>query len=61
MTGRLPGRAAATGGAALVGPAMATYTAALICDTAVPAWHEAHREMPYLFAGSAAAPRAAWA
>ena len=33
---------------------MAAYTAALLCDTAVPAWHEAHREMPYVFAGSAA-------
>jgi DMSO reductase anchor subunit len=45
---------AATIGAGLLGPAIATYTAALICDTAVPAWHEAYREMPYLFAGSAA-------
>ena len=55
VTGGLPKTgAAATAGAALVGPAICTYTAALICDTAVPAWHEAHREMPYLFAGSAA-------
>ena len=55
VTGRLPKvGAAATAGAALVGPAICTYTAALICDTAVPAWHDAHREMPYLFAGSAA-------
>ncbi len=55
VTGRLPKTgAAATAGAALIGPAICTYTAALICDTAVPAWHEAHREMPYLFAGSAA-------
>jgi formate-dependent nitrite reductase membrane component NrfD len=55
VTGRLPKiGAAATAGAALVGPGICTYTAALICDTAVPAWHEAHREMPYLFAGSAA-------
>ncbi|WP_211370177.1 NrfD/PsrC family molybdoenzyme membrane anchor subunit [Nonomuraea turkmeniaca] len=56
LTGRLPrlGRAA-TIGAGLVGPAVATYTAALICDTAVPAWHEGYREMPFLFAGSAAA------
>ena len=29
-------------------------TAALLCDTAVPAWHEGYREMPYVFAGSAA-------
>jgi hypothetical protein len=27
----------------------------LLCDTAVPAWHEGYREMPFLFAGSAAA------
>jgi formate-dependent nitrite reductase membrane component NrfD len=55
VTGLLPcaGRAA-TIGAGLLGPAIATYTAALICDTAVPAWHEGHREMPYVFAGSAA-------
>jgi formate-dependent nitrite reductase membrane component NrfD len=55
MTGILPkaGRAA-TLGAAVLGPGIATYTAALICDTAVPAWHEGYREMPYVFAGSAA-------
>ena len=38
----------------LLGPAVATYTAALICDTAVPAWHAGYREMPFVFAGSAA-------
>jgi hypothetical protein len=27
----------------------------LLGDTAVPAWHEAHRELPFVFAGSAAA------
>jgi DMSO reductase anchor subunit len=55
VSGRLPAAgAAATAGATVLGPAVCTYTAALICDTAVPAWHEAHREMPYLFAGSAA-------
>ena len=55
VTGILPkaGRAA-TLGAAVLGPGIATYTAALICDTAVPAWHEGYREMPYVFAGSAA-------
>ena len=31
-----------------------TYTGTLICNTAVPAWHDAYREMPYVFAGSAA-------
>jgi DMSO reductase anchor subunit len=45
---------AASAGAAALGPAVCTYTAALICDTAVPAWHDGFREMPYLFAGSAA-------
>jgi formate-dependent nitrite reductase membrane component NrfD len=55
-TGRLPRVGlAATAAAAMIGPGVATYTAALLCDTAVPAWHGAHREMPYLFAGSAAA------
>lgn len=55
VTGRLPkAGAAATAAAALLGTGVATYTAALVCDTAVPAWHDGHREMPYLFAGSAA-------
>ncbi len=45
---------AATAAAAALGPGVCTYTAALICNTAVPAWHEGYREMPYLFAGSAA-------
>ncbi len=56
VTGRLPfvGRAAGLGAAAL-GPPLATYTAVLLCDTAVPAWHEAYREMPFWFAGSSAA------
>jgi Polysulphide reductase, NrfD len=55
VTGLLPkAGAAATLGAGLLGPAVATYTAALICDTAVPAWHAGYREMPYVFAGSAA-------
>jgi hypothetical protein len=54
VTGILPAAGAlATAGAGLLGPGIATYTAALLCDTAVPGWHEGHREMPYLFAGSA--------
>ena len=54
VTGILPAAgAAATLGAGLLGPAIATYTAALICDTAVPSWHAGYREMPYVFAGSA--------
>jgi Polysulphide reductase, NrfD len=55
VTGRVPRIGAmATGGAAVLGPAVASYTAALIADTAVPAWHDGHREMPYVFVGSAA-------
>jgi formate-dependent nitrite reductase membrane component NrfD len=55
LTGRLPrlGRLAGIGAAAL-GPPLATYTGALIANTAVPAWHEAHRELPFVFAGSGA-------
>ncbi|WP_183154388.1 NrfD/PsrC family molybdoenzyme membrane anchor subunit [Streptomyces shenzhenensis] len=45
---------AATGAAALLGPAVTTYTAVLISDTAVPSWHEGHRELPFVFAGSGA-------
>jgi hypothetical protein len=53
--GRAPraGRAASVG-AGLLGSAVASYTAALIADTAVPAWHEGWREMPFVFVGSAA-------
>jgi DMSO reductase anchor subunit len=56
VTGRLPvlGRLAGLGAAAL-GPGVASYTAALIADTAIPAWHEGYREMPFVFAGSAGA------
>jgi hypothetical protein len=55
VTGILPAAGtAATLGAGLLGPAIATYTAALICDTAVPSWHAGYREMPYVFVGSAA-------
>lgn len=44
----------ATAGAAVLGPCVAAYTAALLADTAVPAWHDAHQELPYLFVASAA-------
>ncbi len=55
VTGWFPriGRAA-TIGAGFTGPAVASYTAALISDTAVPAWHDGYREMPFVFVGSAA-------
>lgn len=41
--------------AAAIGPALATYTAVLFSNTAVPTWHEAHRHLPILFGSSAAA------
>jgi formate-dependent nitrite reductase membrane component NrfD len=51
LLGLLPrsGRAAQVAGA-LLGPLLSTYTAALIAQTAVPAWHEARRELPFVFA-----------
>ena len=55
VTGLLPRTGqAATAVAAVLGPGVAAYTAALLSDTAVPAWHDAHRELPYLFVSSAA-------
>ncbi|MFP5317570.1 MAG: NrfD/PsrC family molybdoenzyme membrane anchor subunit [Acidimicrobiia bacterium] len=56
LTRRLPavGRVAEPVAAAL-GPPVATYTAVLVADTAVPAWHDAYRELPFVFAASAAA------
>jgi len=55
LTGRLPrlGRLAGVGAAGF-GPPLVTYTAALFANTAVPAWHEAHQELPFVFAGSGA-------
>jgi hypothetical protein len=34
---------------------MTTYTAALLANTAVPSWAAAHKQLPYVFAGSAMA------
>jgi Polysulphide reductase, NrfD len=41
--------------AGTLGPAVSTYAAVLVADTAVPVWHEAGRELPMVFAASAAA------
>jgi hypothetical protein len=41
--------------AAVTAPALATYTAVLIADTATPSWHAAYPQLPFLFAGSALA------
>lgn len=50
---RPAGRAAGVG-AALAGAGVSSYTAALIANTAVPVWHGARRELPFVFVGSAA-------
>jgi len=42
-------------GAAVVAPAVASYTAVLLSDTATPTWHDAHRHLPFVFVGSASA------
>ncbi len=56
VTGRAPRfGATATASAAVLGPIVSTYTAALVSDTAVPAWHEWYRGLPFVFAGSSAA------
>ncbi len=44
--------------AAAFGPPLAAYTAVLLSDTATPSWHEAYRELPFVFVGSAAAASA---
>lgn len=55
--GRLVQLAARPGGiaAAVFAPGVASYTAVLLADTATPAWHDAHRELPFVFVSSAAA------
>jgi hypothetical protein len=46
---------AAWAASAVSGAPLAVYTATLISDTAIPVWHEAKRELPFLFCTSAAA------
>ncbi|MBE8522113.1 polysulfide reductase NrfD [Amycolatopsis sp. H6(2020)] len=57
LPGRLLRAAARPAGlsSAVFAPAVASYTAVLLSQTAVPAWHEAHAELPFVFTGSAAA------
>ncbi len=57
LIGRLLGGAARPAGvaAAAVAPAVASYTAVLLSQTAVPAWNDSHRHLPFMFTGSAAA------
>jgi formate-dependent nitrite reductase membrane component NrfD len=39
----------------LTGAPLATYTGTLLADTAIPVWHDARKELPWLFGASAAA------
>ena len=54
--GRLPRTAElARTASAVSGAPLAVYTATLISDTAIPVWHEARHELPFLFGSSAIA------
>jgi formate-dependent nitrite reductase membrane component NrfD len=56
LIGKLkPVKLAAEVVAALFGPLLATYTATLVSDTAVPVWHHGRHELPFVFGFSAAA------
>ena len=46
---------AAEGASALLGLPLATYTGVLVANTAIPAWHDARRELPFLFGASSLA------
>lgn len=50
-----PVKIAAEAVSTLAGPGLATYTGVLVADTAIPVWHEARRELPWIFGASAAA------
>jgi Polysulphide reductase, NrfD len=55
-SGRLkPVKLAAELVSALAGGPLSVYTATLVSDTAVPVWHEARQELPFLFGSSAVA------
>ena len=57
LLGKLIAGAARPAGLAAAGlaPAVASYTAVLLSQTAVPAWHQAHEELPFVFTSSALA------
>jgi formate-dependent nitrite reductase membrane component NrfD len=50
-----PVKRAAEAVAFFFGPPLTTYTGTLLADTAIPVWHEARRELPWLFGASASA------
>jgi len=53
--GRVPGGRAARSVAAVLGLPLASYTAVLIANTAVPVWQESRRILPFVFVAGAAA------
>jgi formate-dependent nitrite reductase membrane component NrfD len=56
LAGRLkPVKVLAEVAAGLAGAPLATYTGTLLADTAIPVWHEARHELPWLFGASASA------
>lgn len=56
VTGRLPGLGRVAGlAAAVMAPAVASYAAVLVADTAVPSWHDAYPHLPFVFVGTAGA------
>ncbi|WP_448625866.1 NrfD/PsrC family molybdoenzyme membrane anchor subunit [Geodermatophilus sp. URMC 64] len=56
VLGRFPAlRKIAAVGAGVFGGPMTTYTAVLLANTAVPSWHAAGEELPFVFSGSAMA------
>jgi DMSO reductase anchor subunit len=56
LSGRLkPVKYAAELVSSLAGAPLSVYTATLISDTAIPVWHEARQELPFLFGSSALA------
>lgn len=59
VSGRFPWLGGmSTAAAAALGPGVAAYTGALLSDTAVPSWHGAYREMPFVFVASGASAAA---
>jgi Polysulphide reductase, NrfD len=54
VLGWFPRLGRASSVAAVLGPALTTYTAVLVADTSVPVWHDARRELPFVFAAGGA-------
>jgi hypothetical protein len=54
VLGWFPRLGRAAGATAVLGPALSTYTAVLVADSAIPTWHEARRELPFVFAAGSA-------